>query len=540
MAVIARQNCAGSSDPGKKRENNEDRFHADPEHGIFFVIDGVGGQAAGEKAADTAHTLLRARLERATGTPADRIREAITIANNEIYRLSELHEELRGMACVLTVAVLEDGQLTIGQVGDSRLYLVEPGDIRKLTHDHSPVGEREDRGEIDELSAMRHPRRNEVYRDVGSEVHAPDDPDFVEITTIDFPSAAALLLCSDGLSDLVTSTQMLGIIEQNAGDPQATAQALIDAANHAGGKDNITVVFIEGDRFAGAVRRRSSGTRKVPEPRRGLGDGLLGSRLLFLFLGIALGCAAAVFLLKPHWKQTPEGQKLGFGVVSEPRIWNINADISAALQNAKPGDTIMVAPGQYHEQIILKDGVNLISEQPRQAVIRAAGIAVQANDVRSGRFEGFRITGEDQNNLAIGIQLNDSSLEVADNEITNATSAAIECLGESAGVFRANALYGNPGAGVIVRDAAKSRFVHNTITGNGDGGKRPGIEIHGAAQPLLTGNMVWNNAGDAVWAPPQFRLEAIRKENFIGFPERPAAARPQRAPDRPALRTPTR
>ena len=80
------------------------------------------------------------------------------------------------MACVLTVAVVETGQVTVGQVGDSRLYLVEPGDIRKLTHDHSPVGEREDRGEIDELCAMRHPRRNEVYRDVGSEVHAPTIP----------------------------------------------------------------------------------------------------------------------------------------------------------------------------------------------------------------------------------------------------------------------------------------------------------------------------------------------------------------------------
>ena len=85
MAVISRQNCAGQSDPGRKRANNEDRYHADPERGIFFVIDGVGGQAAGEKAAGTAHTLLRARLERPTGTPAERVREAITVANNEIF-----------------------------------------------------------------------------------------------------------------------------------------------------------------------------------------------------------------------------------------------------------------------------------------------------------------------------------------------------------------------------------------------------------------------------------------------------------------------
>jgi len=98
MAVVSRQNCSGLTDPGRKRENNEDRFHADPDRGIFFVIDGVGGQAAGEKAADTAYNTLRARLERPTGTPADRVREAITLANNEIFQLSKLNDGWRGMA----------------------------------------------------------------------------------------------------------------------------------------------------------------------------------------------------------------------------------------------------------------------------------------------------------------------------------------------------------------------------------------------------------------------------------------------------------
>jgi serine/threonine protein phosphatase PrpC len=518
MAVISRHNCAGFTDAGKKRENNEDRFHADPDRGIFFVIDGVGGQAAGEKAADTAYNLLRARLERPTGEPADRVREAITIANNEIFRLSQTHEAWRGMACVLTVAVLENGQLTIGQVGDSRLYIIEPGEIRKVTHDHSPVGEREDRGEIDELSAMRHPRRNEVYRDVGSEEHAPDDPDFIEVTTVEFPAVAAMLICSDGLSDLISSAQMLAIIEQTAGDPQITTQALIDAANDAGGKDNITVVFIEGDRFAASVRRRSSATRKVPAPRRSAGGSAVVSRLIFLLLGLLAGGALTVFALKPHWLMTDNGEKLGFGPVREPRVWRISGDISVALQNAKAGDTILVGPGQYHEQIILKEGVHLVSEFPRQATIHAAGIAVQANDVQSGRLEGFRITGEDQSNLAIGIQLNDSNVEVTDNEITGASNAAIESLGESTGVFRANALYGNPGAGIILRDGARPRVVHNTITGNGGAGKRAGIEIHGAAQPTLIGNMIWNNAGEPIWAPPKFNTQEILKQNFIGQP----------------------
>src|SRR4051794_16350613 len=116
MAVISTQNCAGLSDPGRKRANNEDRFHCDPERGIFFVIDGVGGQNAGEIAADTAYNLLRGRLERQVGEVEDRIREAITVANNEIHRLSKTNPEWEGMACVLTVAIVKDGEVTVGQV----------------------------------------------------------------------------------------------------------------------------------------------------------------------------------------------------------------------------------------------------------------------------------------------------------------------------------------------------------------------------------------------------------------------------------------
>ena len=85
------------------------------------------------------------------------------------------------MACVLTLAVLENGSAVVGHVGDSRLYQMRRGEIRKVTHDHSPVGEREDSRELSEADAMRHPRRNEVFRDVGSEEHTPDDADFIEV-----------------------------------------------------------------------------------------------------------------------------------------------------------------------------------------------------------------------------------------------------------------------------------------------------------------------------------------------------------------------
>lgn len=112
------------------------------------------------------------------------------------------------MACVLTLAVLEGRQLTIGHVGDSRLYKLTPQGIAKLTHDHSPVGEREDARELTETQAMQHVRRNEVYRDVGSEWREPDAANFIEIVFTDLAEDSAILLCSDGLSDMVTSLEI--------------------------------------------------------------------------------------------------------------------------------------------------------------------------------------------------------------------------------------------------------------------------------------------------------------------------------------------
>src|SRR3954463_1695981 len=104
MQVGASVKAAGDSHPGLQRSGNEDRFHCDPSHGIFIVVDGVGGQAAGEKAAETALATVRARLERETGPVEDRVREAIALANNEVHRLASIRSEWQGMACVLTRA----------------------------------------------------------------------------------------------------------------------------------------------------------------------------------------------------------------------------------------------------------------------------------------------------------------------------------------------------------------------------------------------------------------------------------------------------
>jgi serine/threonine protein phosphatase PrpC len=242
--------AAGDSLPGLQRGINEDRFHVDPARGIFVVIDGVGGQAAGEKAAETALAMVRNRLERETGTVEDRVREAIALANNEIHRLASIRPEWHGMACVLTIAIAVNGEIVIGHVGDTRLYKLRAGRLDKLTRDHSPVGEREDAGELTERDAMQHPRRNEVYRDVGSERHDPHDPQFIDLIRQPLEADAALLLCSDGLTDAVTSATILETVRDFAGHPFEIVRGLIDAANAAGGKDNVTVVYAEGPRFA--------------------------------------------------------------------------------------------------------------------------------------------------------------------------------------------------------------------------------------------------------------------------------------------------
>src|SRR5712692_1036171 len=145
------------TDPGRVRTNNEDLALVDLDRGVYGVIDGVGGHAAGEVAAAIARDVILQRLARPLGTPAERVREAIAIANNEIFKRADASVSHHGMTCVVTVALVTDGLLTIGHVGDSRLYKLGADGMRKLTHDHSPIGEREDAREITEVEAMRHP-----------------------------------------------------------------------------------------------------------------------------------------------------------------------------------------------------------------------------------------------------------------------------------------------------------------------------------------------------------------------------------------------
>lgn len=521
MAVAIEFRHAGATDAGRKRGNNEDRYLCDAAHGIYAVVDGMGGEAAGEQAAEIAVNMLRARLERPTGSTADRVREAIAVANNEIYDAARGNPEWEGMACVLTVAVIENGRATVGHVGDTRLYLLTPGKIRKITRDHSPVGEREDRGELSERDAMRHPRRNEVYRDVGSAPHRPGDRDFIEISEVPLAPDCALLLASDGLTDLVPSAEIREIVEAHAGDPDAAVHALIAAANAAGGKDNITAVLVAGPSYRPA---KAHAAAKAPAARKPV----IAGRWAFLVYGAVLGLLLVwalgplVKLLGTRARPAPAG----------PRTWTVGptadsdgATISTVLEKAQAGDTVVVAPGEYRELVRARDGVTLLSREPQAAVLRASGrgVAVLADGAATGRIAGFRIAGDERFPMPVGVQVRDSGLTLEHLVVSGASTAGIEISGDATPVLHANQVVHNKGAGIVVRDRAAPRLSQNVIAGNGKAAPaRPGLEIRDAASAVLAGNVFLDSGAEAIWAPAPGIDAGVLAGNFFdrGTPRR--------------------
>jgi serine/threonine protein phosphatase PrpC len=462
---------------------NEDRFHVDESRGLLMVIDGLGGQAAGGKAADTALAMLRTSIDRHPGPAAARIREAITVANNEILRQAATRPEWHGMACVLTVAVVEHGRAVIGHVGDTRLYKLRPDGIVKITRDHSPVGEREDALEITEADAMRHPRRNEVYRDVGSERHDRDDPDFIDIYEIPFEPDAALLLCSDGLTDLVSSETIGQIVARFAGDADEVVNALVEAANDAGGKDNVTVVYVEREQFAERVRGRAADR---PRPFRNLLGGLV----------LATLAVTVVMMRASPGRPMPVTQGPQLQIPSDGAVVvRAGESIGAAIASAPAGTAVIVEPGEYRERLILRDGIRVISRIPRAATLRLPGAAsegeaaVVARGPMTSELVGFRIVGDAATPLGTAIVVRDAALSIVDCEVTGAVKAALD-LGGTAAVVIGSDIHDNTGPALAIRPGAMPRVIHNVFFRNGlSTPQAAAIDIERGARPHLAGNV---------------------------------------------------
>lgn len=236
------------SDIGRTRENNEDKFDFflpdDPamlavKGRLWAVADGMGGHNAGQVASEAAlKAVIRAYFADPGDAVADSLRAALADANALIFHAASQFPDRSGMGTTATVAVIRDDMLTLGHIGDSRAYLLRDGTLRQMTQDHSWVEEQVRRGGLSRAEAEASPYRNVITRSVGMSTEVTAD-----ILTETLRPGDRILLCSDGLTGYIDGPDLAARL-QNAPSPSAAALALVDAANDAGGRDNITVLIL--------------------------------------------------------------------------------------------------------------------------------------------------------------------------------------------------------------------------------------------------------------------------------------------------------
>ena len=238
--------AASVTDVGRVRDHNEDAFFVDAERGLFIVSDGMGGQNAGELASRMVVSVLpqmiEGRLRRLSGSRTRAIRywlrREIVNLSQQLRTASAGEVGFKGMGATLVLALFGPERVHIAHMGDSRAYLFRERRLTQLTQDHSVVGILLRNGEITPEEAKSHPAGGQLSRYVGmaGEVY-PD------ILSVPLQKGDRLLLCTDGLTGMVPHVEIAALLRERA-DPQQTCQTLVDAANRAGGKDNVTVVVV--------------------------------------------------------------------------------------------------------------------------------------------------------------------------------------------------------------------------------------------------------------------------------------------------------
>ena len=305
MSVL---HSAGLTDPGRRRRQNEDAFVSEPP--LFAIADGMGGAQAGELASRLAAAAV-GRGEASGLTGGDRVLALIEAANRSVYERAAGDESVSGMGTTMTVALVEDDQVWVGHVGDSRAYLLRDGALEQVTEDHSLVAELIRSGRLTPDEAGDHPHRSVITRALGT------DPDVaVDVMPVPTQPGDVFVLCSDGLTTMVDDDAILELVERHRDDLDAAARALVDTANDAGGEDNITVVLFEVAGSARAIEETGElplrddeetlhgipspfAEEPAPPPRRRarIGPALIATGLAVLVLG-----AVAVFgLSRAHF-----------------------------------------------------------------------------------------------------------------------------------------------------------------------------------------------------------------------------------------------
>jgi protein phosphatase len=237
--------CAGRTDVGVIRSGNEDNYLMVPDRGVFIVADGMGGHAAGEVASEMAVRIIADELKNVVGRPdaeaAERVREAIQHANGVIFNRTLSEQDKRGMGTTATVMLINGMHYLIGQVGDSRAYVLREKKLAQLTKDHSYVQEQVDAGYLTPEQARTHPYSNVITRCVGANSDVLPDVYAGTLREED-----VFLLASDGLTGMLEDHDLLHILH-GATAPARMVDSLIAQANHRGGLDNITAIVVRID-----------------------------------------------------------------------------------------------------------------------------------------------------------------------------------------------------------------------------------------------------------------------------------------------------
>lgn len=249
------------TDVGKARVLNEDSFAVDPQIGLFIVADGVGGQHAGEVASQMAtqiitrhvrdpQTLVPDGPHDAFSQATHQVLSGIQMANAAIYEVSQKSRDQQGMATTVASVRIHDGVMTLAHVGDSRIYRVRGDRLQRLTVDHSLVAMHVQDGLLTEAEAAASPLQHTILRALGVDETVCIDAEEDVLLDQD-----RILLCTDGLTHMVADDDIARIILDSKEPPQRTCEALVEAANAKGGRDNITVILVHCEKRRGLITR---------------------------------------------------------------------------------------------------------------------------------------------------------------------------------------------------------------------------------------------------------------------------------------------
>ena len=295
--------AAWLTDTGRRRVRNEDAYVFEPP--LFAIADGMGGARAGEVAAG----LAAAALKDGRGAVSDEasLEARIAEANRQVWERSVADPRTAGMGTTVTVAFVDQpaSRVVFGHVGDSRAYRLRSDELEQVTTDHSLVAELVESGVLTPEEAERHPQRSAITRAVGTERA-------IEADVFSLPGEVGdlFLLCSDGLTDMLSEAEIADVLVAAERDPEAAARALVDAANAHGGEDNITVVLFElvegapedaaasGDRTESEVHSAETGEPADDVRTHGAGPGGQLTALVFLVLVVVVGLLALYWGIK--------------------------------------------------------------------------------------------------------------------------------------------------------------------------------------------------------------------------------------------------